>query len=855
MTKNETQAQQVNPRDLLRKWANGSDEWVRYIVRCVLNSGAPLSSDEQGRAYLLFRQEKGLDLREFPEEEQLVILDCEDEEVESLTLTSISNVVGVNALVEGETIEPHDGLTILYGENGTGKTGYSRVFKALARSRTADKILGNIEAQSRQDPSALISYRLGTEVTDYPWTGEYGVTPFTRMSIFDNPAVNVHTDNELEYFYVPAALELFNHVQASIKSVQDKINKDSQSVSHVTEDLLSRFPRESKVYSLIKTLGASTNLDYLKSCADSGPDVATRISALRREVAQLEGDTISAQIRLQSRVERVLTEASKAAEAIAGFDVEAYDRERGNLHKLQEDYQTFRTSLFKAADLPAEPDDTWGKFIESGKAYQAHLIEVGAHDTDRCLYCRQPLNEAARSLICKYSEYLGDKIAADISESKEQIQVLIKPVISIQASELTAYVDEFKDTDDKPEFYVELERILSSVKQLIGSVNADSAVNTALTENAAEDATTLSLAQVGIKDSLDELRAKVLERDDILAKKKKELIELEAEVELTKSWKVIESHVHEAKRADLLKQLGEPIAGLLRKVTNLAKDASDQMINKSFHTLFEEECVALRAPTLHVKFSGREGRVQRQKILGGKHKPSQVLSEGEQKVLALADFLAEVRLAGVTAPVIFDDPVSSLDHRRIEEVAQRIALLAETTQVIVFTHDIFFVSTLLSLMEATKRCSYFQITDERGKGKIARSTGPRLDSVKSIGKKINKTIQDAESQDGDERAALVRTGYSWLRAWCEVFTETELLQGVTERYRPNVRMTKLPKIKCVALPAAIEKVHRIFEEACRYIDAHSQPLPSLGVSPTLSGLKEHWDELQNAKSAYNAANQ
>jgi len=49
----------------------------------------------------------------------------------------------------------------------------------------------------------------------------------------------------------------------------------------------------------------------------------------------------------------------------------------------------------------------------------------------------------------------------------------------------------------------------------------------------------------------------------------------------------------------------------------------------------------------------------------------------------------------------------------------------------------------------------------------------------------------------------------------------------------------LPKIKSEALPAAIDTVNRIFEEACRYIDGHSQPLPSLGVSPTLAGLEAH----------------
>lgn len=118
-----------------------------------------------------------------------------------------------------------------------------------------------------------------------------------------------------------------------------------------------------------------------------------------------------------------------------------------------------------------------------------------------------------------------------------------------------------------------------------------------------------------------------------------------------------------------------------------------------------------------------------------------------------------------------------------------------------------------------------------------RATGPRWDSLANLKKNINETIQAAQKESGEARAALVRAGYDWIRAWCEVFVETELLQGVTRRYQPNVRMTALPNLKPAALPGAIETVTGIFEDACRYIDGHSQPLPTLGVSPTLAGLK------------------
>lgn len=854
MTDLENQAsKRQDPRDLLSEWANTSDEWVRYIVRHILNGGGPLRGEGESKAYELFRQENAIDDRELPVEKPLVTLELKAETIEPLTLTSLSDVVGVNALVEGGTIEPHAGLTILFGENGTGKTGYSRIFKGLAASRTADVILGDIELTSPPPQSALVGYRIGTESETYTWTGQQGIAPFTRMSIFDSPSVSFHVDDDLEYVYVPAALALFNHVIAGIKAVQAHIDQTVKSLRSGSTGLLSRFPHTAAVYPLIETLGASTDLEHLKGLADSDPNVDTRIDDLRRTVAALEADTISAEIKLQQRVGRVLTRAVNAATVIADFDMEAYRRERSTLHGLEEDYRSFRTALFEAADLPAKPEDTWSAFIEAGEDYQAHLIAVGAHDADRCLYCRQPLNEAARSLIGKYSEYLEDKITTDIAASKARLHVLTEPVTSIEVNDVSAFAGEYADTEDKPHFHVELDRTLNVLAKLTEHLHSASIMNTTLTEHAATDAVALSAALENATQALDELRDQADTRVSTLTEKKKELVELEAAAELTKSWTLIDTHVRDAKQADRLTLLAKPIPGLLRSVTGLAKTASDQMINESFDALFNQECAALRAPTLLVEFVGRQGRAQRRKVLSGKHKPSRVLSEGEQKVLALADFLAEARLAGISAPIIFDDPVSSLDHRRVHEVAQRIASLSDTTQVIVFTHDIFFASTLLSLMESSKRCSYFQITDEDGKGKITRATHPRWDTLSRIKKTLNRTIQEAKSQDGDARAASVRTGYDWVRAWCEVFTEIELLQGVTQRYQPNVRMTSLPKIKPEALPAAIATVNRIFEEACRYIDGHSQPLPTLGIGPSLAGLEAHWDELTETQATYHAA--
>lgn len=73
--------------------------------------------------------------------------------------------------------------------------------------------------------------------------------------------------------------------------------------------------------------------------------------------------------------------------------------------------------------------------------------------------------------------------------------------------------------------------------------------------------------------------------------------------------------------------------------------------------------------------------------------PNDILSEGELKGVALAMFLAECEIQRVKTPLIFDDPVNSLDSRIMHKFVRRLKDLPN--QVILFTHNLQFKELLL----------------------------------------------------------------------------------------------------------------------------------------------------------------
>ncbi len=843
----------MDPRTALADWANSGDEWIRFLVRHVLATGRPLAAPTLDDAYDLFREEKGLDPRSMGIEPALEVELGVVQREAALTIARVDEVHGVNALAPGAVIDFNDGLTILFGENGTGKTGYARILKALAASRKADPILPNVHEDAPSSPRARIDYSLGGVPGLLQWTGETGKAPFTRMSVFDSPAVNFHVDDDLEYVYTPATLALFTHVTNALQAIQEKAGVEVRDLTPSSGALLSRFKRGSSLYPKIETLGASTDLAELEALQIAGVEGEERLTELQRSLGALQSNAAGTQLAALRRVQRVIAVAAGYASTVAGFDAAAYEDDVSEHHRLAQEYSAFRDALFAAARLPAAPDETWQRFIVAGEAYRRHLQDVGAASADLCLYCRQSLSDDAARLLDRYGALLEDVLATRLDDRREALARSAELLSSQPWAEVDTFLDEQEAPEDAPDYVLLLGEVSGFRSEINSAVASGSALDPALIAALASIAQRLDVLSTEIGASIDELDRRVQDRDVVMGELQRELLEHEARLELGKVMPDIRVRVARAKRAHQLEILSRKLPATLRQVTELSKAASEALINQNFEALFAEECNALRAPELRLEFVGRQGRAQRRKVLAGKHRPSKVLSEGEQKVIAIADFLAEARLTGITAPVVFDDPVTSLDHRRINEVADRVAALAKDNQVIVFTHDILFATNLLSRFEKTTKCTYFQVSDEGGKGQVARATGPRWDTVKNITKQINATIEAAKKAEGELRASLVRTGYDWIRSWCEVFTEMELLQEVTQRYQPNVKMTMLPKIKSDALPDAIETITKIFEDACRHIDGHSQPLVTLAVSPTLTGLESDWNELQECRKAYLAA--
>ena len=207
-----------------------------------------------------------------------------------------------------------------------------------------------------------------------------------------------------------------------------------------------------------------------------------------------------------------------------------------------------------------------------------------------------------------------------------------------------------------------------------------------------------------------------------------------------------------------------------------------------------------------------------------KYKPEDILSEGEQRIVALAAFFADATGREDCTPIIIDDPISSLDLNYEESATKRIVEIANNRQVIVFTHRI---SLLVGMSEACaaenvpiKELHIRSALSGKGlpdfedvyHGKVKGQLGGLKDKL-SRAKKMD--VDSAEYNDCIGRVC------QQFRICVERSVEDVLLLGIVRRFHRNIRTNNM-----------VTKLPAITEQDCKMVDdmmtkysfvEHSQP--------------------------------
>jgi hypothetical protein len=123
-------------------------------------------------------------------------------------------------------------------------------------------------------------------------------------------------------------------------------------------------------------------------------------------VEALCSGTLRQQTQRAEEEHRTFEVAHTIAAAIVSFDREAYGKALSALRTAQGTHERATREALSGESVPGILRDDWKQFVEAAEGYIREIgLDPYPQAGEPCIYCRQPLGDAAVVLLQKYRDF------------------------------------------------------------------------------------------------------------------------------------------------------------------------------------------------------------------------------------------------------------------------------------------------------------------------------------------------------------------------------------------------------------------------------------------------------------------
>ena len=697
------------------EWAKSElPAWQGDAVRRILLSEM-LSETDENELYLMMKAHYGLTDDKQPAIQPVLPLESSisgaSKQNEKIILKSITCIENVNALPNGSELPiGHEGVTIIYGENASGKSGFARILKRACNARDKhDTILKNVFQQTASgNPKAKFKIKVGNSEDIFPeWQeGTASISPhLSSIAVFDSKCARVIIDEKNEFQYKPYGTHVFEDLASLIEKLKSRLNSEKPNPE---KPVIQNINPETTGYKFFSTLGTGESSTFLPQFKTFTKGEEDNLQKSKEFIEQYKKSNVDNKITsLKSTIRKyvdLMKELRKLEKVTSTKDITKVNQIIDSLKAAQEAQEIAKKALSETEfPLKGVRTSAWRQLFESAEKYSQESAYPGLEypftgQDSRCVLCMQNLDESAKGRMKKFSDFIKDEVGTNLKNYTDKLKAVQKALDKHHVrseEEIANYITELVShnnalADDLKTAYLNRSNIFSEVK--LASQN-----ETLLTikKNSKYDTKKIFEWLREIKKEIIELeKAKVPGK---LQEKIRDYYELASKKAIYDQIENI--NVYLSKMA-LSKKIQNCIDTLdTRAISNKGRDIVSEECTPALQNSLEQELDFLTAHSLDIRFKprGSKGVTLHEVEIAGtfiREIPSKILSEGEQKAVAIAGFFAELNLSNHQCPIIFDDPVTSLDHKYRDKIAERIAKESLHRQIVVFTHDIAFLVDL-----------------------------------------------------------------------------------------------------------------------------------------------------------------
>jgi recombinational DNA repair ATPase RecF len=835
--------------DFLWEWSETRGEWGKLLIQKLVASEADLETDDRQIIFDYFLQSiglvKGLTSVKIPKPTYALTN-------KTIRITKLSNVNGVNRLSTNECIDFTENLTVVFGENGTGKTGYSRILKKLGYSHDTDNtILGDIFSEE-QEKSATIEFLVDSDERTFEWDGTNYDEELANISVFNDNCVQISLQDR-DLIVSPIGFHFFTLVANELRKLEEILEAKIASYQ-ISLPWLNELQHGSDVHLIVSNPEAirDEELENLKNFDDENlKELAVaenELSGLNRSL--LENDITNSRLQIRE-LGGILSSIEAAEQNLNWKSWVSIDEIETAIITLESKKLVGLSEIAHENGIEFYETDEFQTFLRAADAYVKRIAKPTYPDAnDKCLYCLQPLSDNAIELLSSYRKLLNDQTERTLTEYRRKKAVAIESIKAVDSSLSLRQPAFGLDADSnaiQPSELVEYNREISKFKEQV-LVNKP---------NESKSELDYEKYKQFISNKIEGLTKILNERTTSLGDLTAIELKLRNKIANLKGRKIVKERIAEVIKVrenhQIVRLLNDSRSQFnTRSISVKNSEASQHIIQDSFNEFFKNELKMFRKAYLNIDlgFATEKGKSKVSQRINS-HLLSKILSDGEQKAIAIAEFLTELEFDQVKALVIFDDPVTSLDHNIIDDVARRFIRLSGERQTIVFTHSVLLFNSFLYFSQQPSfsrfKFRFYNSRSEFGQTGIITQAEEEINKVTTYISKLNSLFNN-KPKDIKE-VDLAEDGYGFLRSAIELCVEFEILKGTVKRYQKNIALTSFAKVDGEALNIHKDKLIEIFERCCGFIKGHSNPTEVYN-DPKLDELKIDFDEFIRIRNTF-----
>ena len=793
-------------------WSETRPLWQRDALRRLLTTGNLRSADYEELSAIC-KSAHGLGSSSAAVPLDSTHLPSRDDHVRSVSLRSLTHRGGVNALAANQTIDFGPQLTVVFGHNAAGKSGYTRILKRACRARGAEEILGNVLVDAPpRPPAATIRYSVDGRDHDHSWDDEGAVdSALATISVFDRHCASVYIAQRTDVAFRPLGLDLFDKLSDACQVIRRILERERQQLES-NPIHLPPVPSGTVVHDALANL---TPMDSAKitDLATLTDEERHRITELKTQLKDLQShDPVRTARSLQLRADRVrtlLAQLLAMGEACSDASIRglfAIRTERDGLVGL---IKAERATAFGDQPLDNTGSDAWHDLWYAAQQYSeidAYPQRPFPHVTDDayCVLCQQALDSAAADRLLQFSRFLHSNLQRRYDQAEQAYSESLDKLREATSSPVEA--DPGLDDLDvrRPDLAAAVRSYLSEVARRMDLVGS------AIDDDAPVIPTVPALPNLcqPVEDYLQHLesRADLLRYTDhgeLLVQIREELRELEARRLLAEHLDSVLAEIDRRTRHAVYRTCMDDTG--TTAVTRKSVEVTKRVVTEQLIEGFAREVAALGFRHVEVGLVAAGGSrgvlYHKLQLRRAPHADvASIVSEGESRCLSLASFLTELTTGDHRSAILFDDPVSSLDHEWRRNVAKRLVYEAQSRQVVVFSHDIVFLFELQNQAEKADVDLKHQYVhrDQEGAGRSrdrlpwdAMPVRKRIGYLKSRYQDLEKVFRQGDVEEYERDAKDI---YGMLREAWERGVEEVLLDGAVERFRNSIQTRRIRKL-------------------------------------------------------------